>query len=83
MLAKITIVIPIEKQIMSALGNRFPVVHCISQMRDIEKNIWSDFSFNNLLFNASLLGRTKAAKFSYCSSVGRKRVLMGLLRVAL
>ena len=50
MQGKVYIVIPIEKQILSALRNRFPFLDRTSHRQDMEKNILSDFSLNNLLF---------------------------------
>ena len=60
----------------------------------MEKNIWTDFNFNTLLFLCFVVGckfckfcasllAAKAANFRYCPPVSRRRALMGLLRVAL
>ena len=72
--AKVYIVIPIEKQILSALRNRFPFLDRTSQKQDMEKNIWIDFNFNTLLFLCFVVGEQR---------LQTRRVLMGLLRVAL
>ena len=64
--AKVRIIIPIEKQIMSALRNRFPFLDRTSQTQDIEKNIWTDFNFNALLFLSFVVGE-KGCKFSLLS----------------
>ena len=68
MLAKIHIVIPIEKEIISALENRFSFVDCISQ-----RKIWrKTFGLISILipyhFYASLLAN-KVAYFRYCPLV--------------
>ena len=82
--AKVYIVIPIVKQILSALRNRFPFLDRTSQRQDMEKNIWTDFNFNTLLTIFVLrCWRTKVANFRYCPPVSRRRALMGLLRVGL
>ena len=67
MLAKVRIVILIEKQIMSALRNRFPFLDCTSQTQDIEENIRTDFNFNTLLFLSFVVGE-KGCKFSLLSA---------------
>ena len=54
--AKVYIVIPIEKQILSALRNGFPFLDRTSQRQDMEKNIWINFSFNTLLFLCFVVG---------------------------
>ena len=54
--AKVYIVIPIEKQILTALRNRFPFLDRTSQRQDMEKNIWTDFNFNTLLFLCFVVG---------------------------
>ena len=64
--AKVRIVIPIEKQIMSALRNRFPFLDRTSQTQDMEKDIWTDFNFNTLLFLSFVVGE-KGCKFSLLS----------------
>ena len=81
--AKVYIVIPIKKQILSALRNRFPFLYRTSQRQDMEKNIWTDFNFNTPTIFELRCWRTKAANFRYCPPVSRRRALMGLLRVAL
>ena len=61
--AKVCIVILIKKQVMSALRNRFPFLDRTSQTQNIEKNIWTDFNFNTLLFLSFVVGE-KGCKFS-------------------
>ena len=60
--AKVRIVIPIEKQVMSALRNSFPFLYRTSQGQDIEKKIWMDFNVNTLLFSSFVVGE-KGCKF--------------------
>ena len=54
--ARVYIVIPIEKQILSALRNRFPFLDRTSQRQAMEKNIWTDFNFDTLLFLSFVVG---------------------------
>ena len=54
--AKVYIVIPIEKQILSGLRNRFLFPERTSQRQDMEKNIWTYFSFNTILFLCFVVG---------------------------
>ena len=68
MLAKIHIVIPIEKQIMSALENRFLFVDRTSQTRDMEKNILTNFSVNTLSY-LRVVVFVEVAYFRHCPSV--------------
>ena len=56
MLAKIDVVIPIGKQITSALENRFLFVDRTSQTRDIEENIWANFNFDSLSYLSIVSG---------------------------
>ena len=50
MLAKVHIVIPIEKQTVSGLRNHFPFLDSTSLTQDIEMDVWTDFNYNTLLF---------------------------------
>ena len=61
--AKVYIVIPIEKQILSALRNHFPFPDGTSQRQDLEKNIWTDFNFNTLLFVCFVVGEQRLQIF--------------------
>ena len=61
--AHIHIILPIEKQITSEFRNHPPLVDCSSQIRDMAKNIHTNFSFNNRPFYALLL----VNKVAYCS----------------
>ena len=62
--AKVYIVIPIEKEILSALRNRFPFLDRTSQRQDMEKNIRADFNFNNtLLFLSFVVGEQRLQIF--------------------
>ena len=61
--AKVYIVIPIEKQILSALRNRFPFLDRTSQRQDMERNIWTDFNFNTLLFLCFVVGEQRLQIF--------------------
>ena len=79
---KVYIVIPIEKQILSALRNRFPLLDRTSQRQDMERNIWTDSILIPYYF-ALRCWRTKVANFRYCPPVSRPRALMGLFLVAL
>ena len=63
MLAKVHIVIPIEKKIMSALRNRFPFLDRTSQMQDMEKNFWTNFNLNALLFSYFVVGEQRLQIF--------------------
>ena len=47
--AKVYIAIPIEKQILSALRNRFPFLDRTSQRQDMEKNISTDHDLQTAL----------------------------------
>ena len=55
--------IPIEKQIMSALRNLFPVLNRTSQRQNMEKDIWTDFNFNTLLFLCFVVGEQRLQIF--------------------
>ena len=61
--AKVYIVIPIEKQIFSALRNRFPFLDRTSQRQDMEKNIGPISILIPYYFCAPLLAK-KGCKFS-------------------
>ena len=74
--AKVYIVISMERQILSALRNRLPFLYRTSQRQDMEKNIWTDFNFNTLLFCASLLV-DKGCKFSLLSHSGPRMLSFG------
>ena len=63
MRAKVYIVIPIEKQIFSALRNRFPFLDRTSQRQDMEKNILTDFNFSTLLFLCFVVGEQRLQIF--------------------
>ena len=65
--AKVYIVIPIEKQILSALRNRFPFLNRTSQRQDMEKNIRPPSVVIPYYFCASLLAN-KGCKFSLLSA---------------
>ena len=55
----IYIVISIEKQTLSGLRNRFPFLDRNSQRQDMEKNIWTDFNSNALLFLCFVFGEQR------------------------
>ena len=59
MLAKIHIVTPIEKQIVSALQNRFPLLDCTPQTRNMEKRSGSGFKFNIQSFLRFVVGEQR------------------------
>ena len=61
--AKAHIVIPIEKQIMPALRNLVPFLDRTSQRQDMGKSIWTDFSFNTLLFLCFIVGEERLQIF--------------------
>ena len=61
--AKVYIVIPIEKQVLSALRNRFPFLDHTSQRQDMEKNNRTDFNFNTLLFLCFVVGEQRLQIF--------------------
>ena len=61
--AKAHNVIPIEKQIMSALRNHFPFLDRTSQRQDMEKDIWTDFNLNTLLFSCFVVGEQRLQIF--------------------
>ena len=69
MLAKIHIVIPIVKQIMSALENGVPFVDHATSMRDMEENIWNNFNFDTLSYLVFVPGEQRQDIFRYCPSV--------------
>ena len=68
MIGKIHIVTPIEKQIVSALENRFPLVDCTPQTRDKEKRSEPISVLISDHFYASSLAN-KGYFFRYCPSV--------------
>ena len=80
MLAKIHIVIPIDRQNMSDGRNHFLFVNHTSQTRDMEKNIRPISVLVSYHFYASLLAN-KDCIFSFFFG-GRWRVMIGLLCVA-
>ena len=61
------IVITIEKQILSALRNRFPFLDRTSQRQDMEKNIGPTSILIPYYFCALLLAN-KGCKFSFLST---------------
>ena len=61
--AKVYIVIPIEKQVLSALRNSVPFLNRTYQRQDMEKNIWTDFNFNTLLFLCFIVGEQRLQIF--------------------
>ena len=68
--AMVYIVISIEKQTLSALRNRFPFLDRTSQRQDMEKNIWTDFSFNTLLFLCFVVGEHRLQIFVIVRRLG-------------
>ena len=80
MLAKIHVVISIEKQIISAVKNRFPFVNRAYQTRDMEKNC-RPISVLILYHSYASLLANKGSIFSLLPVGGRWRVLMGSLYV--
>ena len=81
MRAKIHIAISIEKQIVSALRNRFPFVDRTSQTRDMEKRSLRIIILIPYHFYMSSLAN-KGCLFSLLSVGGRLRFLMGSLCIA-
>ena len=65
--AKVYIVIPIEKQMLSTLRNRFPFLDRTSQRQDMEKNSGPISILIPYYFCASLLAN-KGCKFSFLSA---------------
>ena len=80
--AEVYIVIPIAKQILSALRNCFLFLDRTSQRQYGEKHL-DPFQFYYPTIFVLRYWRTKVADFRYCPPVSLRRVLMGLLRVAL